>query len=236
MVQLFDVQYMIDSIPAIAKGIPVTLSITLVAFIFGAFIGLAVALLRIYRVSGLTQLVILYVSFMRGTPLVVQIFLAYYGIPVLLRVLAIQTNIGQIPAIYFVYVAFSLNVGAYLSETIRSAILSVAPGQFEAAYSIGMNTPQALSKIVLPQALAVALPNIGNQFIMLLKDTSLAFIAAVPEIMGEAKIIAGRTSQFFEVYVVAALIYWVICLICELILSLLERRSRKHTAKGAKYD
>lgn len=236
MVQLFDVQYMIDSIPAIAKGIPVTLSITLVAFIFGAFIGLAVALLRIYRVTGFTQLVILYVSFMRGTPLVVQIFLAYYGIPVLLRVLAIQTNIGQIPAIYFVYVAFSLNVGAYLSETIRSAILSVAPGQFEAAYSIGMNTPQALSKIVLPQALTVALPNIGNQFIMLLKDTSLAFIAAVPEIMGEAKIIAGRTSQFFEVYVVAALIYWVICLICELILNLLERRSRKYTAKGTEYD
>lgn len=221
---LFDVHYMIASIPAIAKGIPVSLSIALVAFICGMAIGLTVALLRLYKVPVISKIAVVYVSFMRGTPLLVQIFLAYYGVPILFRVFEASHYISDIPAIYFIYVSFSLNVGAYLSETIRAAILTIPKGQFEAAYSIGMTTPQALRKIILPQALIVALPNIGNLFIMLLKDTSLAFVASVPEIIGEAKIVAARTSQFFEAFIVAALMYWSICLIVERLLILLERR------------
>lgn len=228
MDQLLDWQYMVDSIPAIAKGIPVALTIAAVAFIIGIIIALFCALVRIYNVPVIKQIVVLYVSFIRGTPLLVQIFLSYYGIPLLLRYLnanyGTSFDISFIPAIYFIYVAFSLNTGAYLSETIRSAILSVDKGQFEACYSVGMTTAQALRRVILPQALRVGVPNIFNHFIMLLKDTSLAFAASVPEILGQAKIIAGRTSQFFEVYIVAALIYWVLCIILEQLSNVIERR------------
>lgn len=227
MEQLLDFDYMIKSIPEVAKGIPVSLLIAIVAFAFGIVIGLAVALIKIYKVPVLKQIAGFYVSFMRGTPLLVQIFLAYYGIPMVIRYTNSKYNmdydISNIPAMYFLFVSFSLNVGAYLSETIRSAINSVNVGQMEAAYSIGMTTPQALRRIIMPQAMVVALPNIGNQFIALLKDTSLAFAAAVPEIIGHAKIIAGRTSKFFEVYIVAAVLYWLICIVLERLLLYLER-------------
>lgn len=231
MNNLLDFQYMIDSLPSILKGVPASLSIALIAFLFGLIIGLFCALIRIYNVPVLRQLVIIFVSFVRGTPLLVQIFLSYYGIPIIIRALNESYNlnwdISFIPAIYFIYVAFSINAGAYLSETIRSAILAVDKGQFEACYSVGMTTSQALRRVILPQSLRVGLPNLCNHFIILLKDTSLAFAASVPEILGEAKMIAGRTSQFFEVYIVAALIYWILCTILEQISNLLERRLNK---------
>ena len=229
---ILDFSYMVQSIPAIAKGIPVSLSIAIIAFGFGIVIGLIGALAKIYNIPVLKQITAVYVSFIRGTPLLVQIFLSYYGIPLVIRYFNLQHgtewNISFIPAIYFIYVAFSLNAGAYLTETIRSAILSVDRGQIEASYSVGMTTYQSLKKIILPQALKVGLPNIGNQFIALLKDTSLAFAASVPEIIGMAKIIAGRTSQFFEVYIVAALLYWGICIVLERGMALLENRLRRN--------
>lgn len=232
MDKLLDFSYMIKSVPAIAKGIPTSLAIAFIAFLIGIIIGLFVALVKIYKVPVLYQIATVYVSFIRGTPLLVQIFLSYYGIPMVIRFLDynyhLNYDVSFIPAIYFIYVAFSLNSGAYLSETIRSAIQSVNKGQMEACYSVGMTTSQGLRRIVLPQAVTVALPNIGNHFVALLKDTSLAFAASVPEIIGKAKIIAGRTSQFFEVYIVAALLYWIICIIIERLLLFLENRFRRY--------
>lgn len=232
MENILDFEYMIESIPAIAKGIPVSLSISLIAFIIGIIVALAIALVRIYNVPFLKQLAVLYVSFVRGTPLLVQIFLSYYGIPLVIRVInqayGLNWDVSFIPAIYFIYVAFSVNTSAYLSEIIRGAILAVDKGQFEACYSVGMTSGQALRRVILPQAFKVGLPNLCNHFIMLLKDTSLAFAASVPEIIGQAKIIAGRTSQFFEVYIVAALIYWAICIILEQVSLYLERRFNRH--------
>ena len=237
MTGILDFSYMIESVPAIAKGIPISLSIALIAFIVGMGIGLGGALVKIYNIPLLKQIFGVYVSFIRGTPLLVQIFLSYYGIPLVIRQFnylhGTDINIAFIPAIYFIYVAFALNAGAYLTETIRSAILSVEKGQVEASYSIGMTTFQSLKRIILPQALKVGLPNIGNHFIALLKDTSLAFAASVPEIIGMAKIIAGRTSQFFEVYIVAALLYWIICIVLERIMNLFEMRLRK-SEKGVR--
>ena len=165
----------------------------------------------------------------------VQIMIFYYGIPILLRVIneyyGTAINISAIPAIVFMYFTFSLNEGAYLSETIRSALLSVPHGQTEAGYSLGMSTPMVLRRIIVPQALKVALPNFGNNFIGLLKDTSLAFVAAVPEILGQAKIIAGRTNRFFECYLAAALTYWVVCIILEQLFKFFESRSRRYERK-----
>jgi His/Glu/Gln/Arg/opine family amino acid ABC transporter permease subunit len=229
---LLDLDYMIQSIPRIAVGIPVSLSIAGVAFIMGILLGFATALIKIYKIPVLRRLAQVYVSFMRGTPLLVQIFLSYYGIPLILRYLegtyGWRFDISNIPAIYFMYVSFSLNVGAYLSESIRAAILSVGRGQTEAAQALGMTTPQVLRRIVIPQAAVVALPNLGNTFIALLKDTSLAFAASVPEIIGQAKITAARTSNFFEAYIVAAVMYWVICILFEQLITLGEKRLHRH--------
>jgi L-cystine transport system permease protein len=224
MGSLFDLEYTLKSIPFIARGVPVALLIAVVAFLAGCAIGLAVALIRIYPKPFLSRLAVLYVSFIRGTPLLVQIFLAYYGVPLVFIFFDAGHLVSDIPAIWFVYISFSLNVGGYMSETMRAAILAIPKGQMEAAYSLGMSTPRAMVRIVLPQAFHATLPNLGNQFIMLLKDTSLAFVTSVPEIMAEAKIIAGRTSKFFEVYIVAALMYWSICLLLEQGLRLLEKR------------
>jgi His/Glu/Gln/Arg/opine family amino acid ABC transporter permease subunit len=236
---LLDFDYMIGIIPKVATGVPISLLIACVAFIFGILIGFAIALIKIYKIPVLRQIAGVYVSFMRGTPLLVQIFLAYYGIPLVLRYLeetyGLQTDISQIPAIVFMYVSFSLNVGAYLSESIRSALLSVGRGQVEAAQSIGMTTGQILRRIIIPQAAVVAIPNLGNTFIALLKDTSLAFAASVPEIIGQAKITAARTSNFFEAYIAAALMYWVICIIFEQLLRFSEKRLRRHE-RGLQHD
>ncbi len=236
---LLDFDYMFESIPKVAAGIPISLSIACVAFLFGILIGFVIALIKINRVPVLRQIAAVYVSFMRGTPLLVQIFLAYYGIPLVLRYLndvyGWHTDISAIPAIVFMYVSFSLNVGAYLSESIRAAMLSVGRGQIEAAQSIGMTTGQTLRRIIIPQAAVVAVPNLGNTLIALLKDTSLAFAASVPEIIGQAKISAARTSKFFEAYIVAALMYWTICLILEQALRYSEKRLRKHE-RGLQHD
>lgn len=229
---LLDLDYMIQSIPRVAAGIPVSLSIACVAFIFGIVLGFVIALVKIYKVPVALQIAQVYVSFMRGTPLLVQIFLSYYGIPLILRYFSSlygwKIDISTIHAITFMYVSFSLNVGAYLSETIRAAILSVSKGQVEAAESLGMTTAQSLRRIIIPQAAVVALPNLGNSFIALLKDTSLAFAASVPEIIGQAKIAAARSSKFFEAYIVAAILYWLICIIFERLIILGERRLRRH--------
>lgn len=235
----FDLSYTIATLPVIAKGIPISLSIAIVAFVGGILLGLAGALIKIYRVPVLQRIAAVYISFMRGTPLLVQIMLAYFGIPIALNMLnqrfGIHLNISFIPAIYYMYVAFALNAGAYLTETIRSAILSIDKGQLEASYSVGMTTYQSMKRIILPQALKVGLPNIGNHFIALLKDTSLAFAASVPEIMGLAKIAGARTSRMLEAYIAAALLYWAVCIVLERLLVLTERRLSK-SERGVCHD
>ncbi|MDD6037623.1 MAG: amino acid ABC transporter permease [bacterium] len=232
MERIFDVKYLISALPHVISGIPVSLSIAVVAFFFGTMLGFIGAMAKIYKIPVLRQITVAYVSFVRGTPLVAQIFLIYYGIPVILKIvnekMGTNLNVSGIPAILFIFIAFSLNAGAYLTETIRSAILSVEKGQMEAAYSVGMTPTQTMLRIILPQALKLGLPNISNFFIGLLKDTSLAFVAAVPDIMGEAKIVAGRTSRFFEAYIDAAVIFWMICVAFELLIHVAENHTRRN--------
>lgn len=230
MDKLFDFDYMIKSIPQLIVYIPLTIWLTVVSMLLGIIVGLFTALVRIYKVPVLKQLSVFYISFIRGTPLLVQLFLTYYGIPKFLFFFQNQygwfqsVNINVIPPEIFAVLAFTTNLGAYLSETIRSAIESVERGQFEAAYSIGMTETQIMLKIVLPQALIVALPNLGNTMISTVKDTSLVFTIAITDILGAAKIIGSRTLAYFEVYVAVSLIYWVICILLERILFILERK------------
>ncbi|MCR4787379.1 MAG: amino acid ABC transporter permease [Lachnospiraceae bacterium] len=228
MGKIFDFEFMISIIPDIIKGIPYTIEIAVFAFVIGIGLGFIGALAKIYNVPVLKQLTNIYVSFVRGTPLIVQIMLIYYAIPIFVRLInqrfGTDWDISWIPALVFMLVAYSLNAGAYLTESIRASLQAVSKIQIEAAYSVGMTTWQAMRRIVIPQAIKVGLPVFANFFIGLLKDTSLAFTAAVPEIMGQAKIQAGRASRFFEAYIDAALIYWVICIILERVVAYVEKR------------
>ncbi|WHH59973.1 amino acid ABC transporter permease [Petroclostridium sp. X23] len=229
---IFDWDYMIKSIPEIARYLPVTIGIASVSIVCGLIIGLFTALVKIYQIPVLKQLAALYISFIRGTPLLVQIYIVYYGLPKVLEYVKLQynwdINISGIPAIVFVNIACAINVGAYLSETIRAAIESVDRGQIEAAYSVGMTIFQTMKRIVFPQALIVALPNFGNTFLSIIKDSSLAFIISVVEIMGQAKIIGSRQLRFFEVYIAVSLIYWVVCIVISKFIALLEQRLRRY--------
>jgi His/Glu/Gln/Arg/opine family amino acid ABC transporter permease subunit len=229
---LLDYDFMLAVLPELLRALPVTLKITGVSLVLALLVGLVTALVRIYAVPVLRQLAVVYVSFIRGTPLLVQIYLAYYGLPKVLDHLQTSRgwtlDVSGIPPIAFIYFAFTLNVGAYSSETIRAAIQAVDRGQMEAALSIGMTTWQGMRRIVLPQALSVALPSFGNTAISLIKDTSLAFLISVVELMGQAKILGARGLQFFEVYIVAALVYWAICLVVERLVAALEKRVRRY--------
>lgn len=237
--QLFDFGYAFSAIPTIAKGVPLSLAIAVVGFIIGSIFGLILSLIKIYKIPVLFQLATIYISFFRGIPVLVQIFLAYYGIPLVIRYFNQKYNlnidISNIGAIYFMYLVYSLYCAAYLSEIFRSAILSIDRGQLEASYSVGMSTTQSLIIIVLPQSLLLALPNILNFFIMLIKETSLVFAASVPEIMGMATLEADRSSKFLEVYIVAALFYWVISIFLEKVFGILEKKvTRYKKIVGAK--
>lgn len=230
--QLFDLEYTLSTIPIVAKGVPLSIAIAVVGFIIGSIIGLVLSIIRIYKIPILYQLATIYISFFRGIPVLVQIFLAYYGIPLVIRYInqkySLNIDISGIGAIYFMYLVYSLYCSAYLSEIFRSAILSIDKGQLEASYSVGMTTTQSLFIIILPQSLLIALPNILNFFIMLIKETSLVFAASVPEIMGIATLEADRSSKFLEVYITAALIYWAISIILEKIFGILENKVKKY--------
>lgn len=234
MENLLDIGFLIESFPAIVARLPITIGIAVGSMILSLFIGLATALIKIYRVPVLKTISSFYVSFIRGTPLLVQIYLVFYGIPKV--IFFFQTEYGWLqnvdvniiaPEIYAL-LAFSINLGAYLSETIRSAIESVDRGQFEAAKAIGMSPTQMMLKIIFPQALTVAIPNLGNMFISTIKDTSLVFIIGVIDIMGQAKIMGSRGLAFFEVYIAVSIIYWILCIIVERLLTLVEKRARRY--------
>lgn len=228
-VKIFDVSFLLSSFPRILAALPVTLELTLVSTVFGLLLGFGLAMVKINKPRVLTPLCALFVSFMRGTPQLVQLFLAYYGLPLVVKSLnaslGTALNINHVPAIVYAFVAFSLNESAYFSENIRAAILSVDRKEIEAAKSVGMTSAQTMLRIVLPQAIVVAVPNLGNSIISLLKGTSLAYTITIMDVMGAAKAAAGRNLRYFEVYVAVSLIYWACSLILERLVHWIEKKT-----------
>ena len=226
--KIFDASYIWEFIPKLLEALPVTLEMTVVAAIGGLVFGFLIALVKIKKIKVLNQICSVYVSFMRGTPLLVQLFLSYYGLPIVLQSVNAEFgtsfDINRIPAIVFVFIAFSLNEAAYNSETIRAAIQSVDKNEIEAGKAMGMTNFQIMRRITLPQALVVALPNFGNSLISLLKNTSLAFTVSVVDIMGKAKVVSGRNLRLFEVYIAAAIVYWIVCIIIEIASKIIEKQ------------
>lgn len=238
-VKIFDPSAMVTAFPYILEKLPVTLELTAVSAVFGLLLGFFLALVKIKRTPVLSQICAFFVSFMRGTPQLVQLFLVYYGLPLVMKevnlLLGTSINLNKIPAIIYAFTAFSLNEAAYFSETIRSAILSVDVKEIEAAKSIGMTGAQTMLHVILPEAVVVAIPNVGNGIIGLLKGTSLAFTITIMELMGAAKAAAGSNLRYFEVYIVVSCIYWACCLVIEQLVKWIEKRTNVLEKKVPEY-
>lgn len=203
--EIFNLRVVFEAIPGILKELPNTILLTLAGAFFGLLLALLFAIVKINRVKILYPIQALFVSFLRGTPILVQLMLTYYGIPLLLK--AINQQYGT---------AFNINdVPAYASETIRAAILSVDAGEIEAAKSLGMTNAQVYRRIIIPNAAVVATPTLINSLIGLTKGTSLAFYAGVLEIFAQAKIMSGNDSRYFERFISVSLIYWAINILIE---------------------
>ncbi|WP_028402483.1 amino acid ABC transporter permease [Ectobacillus panaciterrae] len=199
-----------------------TIPLTLITFILGLILATVTALFRISGNRILEWIARVYVSIIRGTPLLVQLFIIFYGLP------TIGVIIDPFPA---AVIGFSLNVGAYASEIIRASILSIPKGQWEAAYTIGMSYRQALQRVILPQAGRVSVPPLSNTFISLVKDTSLASLILVTEMFRKAQEIAATNYEFLIVYSLAGLIYWVICFLLSVVQQALEKRMGRYVSR-----
>lgn len=193
--------------------------LSLSGMFFGLLLGFGLALLRLYAFWPLQWLARVYVSFFRGTPLLVQLFMIYYGLPQL------GIQLDPLPA---ALIGFSLNMAAYTAEILRAAIASIDRGQWEAAASIGMGRAQTLYRAILPQAARTALPPLGNSFISLVKDTALAATIQVPELFRQAQLITARTFEIFTMYLAAALIYWLLASVLAYFQGRLEHRVNRH--------
>jgi cystine transport system permease protein len=183
--------------------------------VFGLILGFILALMRLSHFWPLSWLSRFYVSVFRGTPLIAQLFMIYYGLP------QFGIELDPIPA---AMIGLSLNTAAYTSETLRAAISSIEKGQWEAAASIGMSPWQTLRRVILPQAARTALPPLGNSFIGLVKDTSLAATIQVPELFRQAQLVTSRTLEVFTMYLAASVIYWVLATVLSFLQNRLEDR------------
>lgn len=195
--------------------ITVTIPLAAISFVVGLVIALVVALARLSETRVINWLARVYISIIRGTPLLVQLFIIFYALP----------ELGiKVPPFPAAVVAFSLNVGGYAAEIIRSAILSVPKGQTEAAQTIGMNYRTTMRRIILPQAARNAVPGLSNTLISLVKDTSLASTILVTELLRVAQLAAAPTFEFFALYTTAAIYYWIVCLVLSALQNRLESR------------
>lgn len=207
--------------PILIGAVTGTIPLALASFGLGLMLALLVALMRLSRNPVLAAVARGYISVIRGTPLLVQLFVIFYGLP------SIGITISPWPS---AIIAFSLNVGGYAAEVIRAAILSVPKGQWEAGHTIGMSRRQSLVRIILPQAARVSVPPLSNTFISLVKDTSLASLILVTELFRQAQQVAAFSQEFMLLYLEAAVIYWIICLALAGGQSMLEQRLDRYVA------
>jgi len=207
--------------PLVSGALVGTIPLALASFVLGLLIALGIALMRLSRIKLVSGIARVYISIIRGTPLLVQLFVIFYGLP------SLGIKIDPWPS---AIIAFALNVGGYAAEVIRAAILSVPKGQWEAGHTIGMSRAQTLRRIILPQAARVSVPPLSNTFISLVKDTSLASLILVTELFKQAQKIAAFTSEFMLLYMEAAVIYWVICLALSSGQNVIEKRLDRYVA------
>ncbi len=213
-----------DNIPKIVPYLTVTFSVVIYATVFGVLLGFLIALIKIKKVPIVSRIFSVYVSFMRGTPMLVQLMLIYYGLPAFIDSV-FGTNINrEWNKVIFAYITFILNQGAFLSAIFYSAITAIPIGQLEAGYSVGLTGFQSFRRILLPQAVRIALPTFGSDLVGLFQNSSLVFLIGVTDIMGRAKTIGTATKHVVEAYAFVAVIYIVISLLIRFVFSLTNQR------------
>ncbi|KRU15699.1 MULTISPECIES: amino acid ABC transporter permease [Bacillus] len=207
------------SFPFVMKGIWLTLLISFVSMFFGTILGFFIALARMANTWMLRLPARLYISFMRGVPILVILFILYFGFP----------YIGiEFTAVTAAIIGFSFNSAAYIAEINRAALSSVPSGQVEASKSLGLSYWQTMRGVILPQSVRIALPPLTNVMLDLIKASSLAAMITVPELFQQAKIVGGREFDYMTMYILVALIYWGICSVVSLLQDFLEKRYAKY--------
>ncbi len=217
----FDFNYMLELLPILLRYLGTTMEMAIWGGVFALILAVVLANIRVFKIPVLDQLTQLYISFFRGTPLLVQLFLLYYGLP---QIFPLMVGIDAFTA---AVIGLTLHFAAYMAESIRAAIIGIDRSQMEASLSIGMTTRQAMQRIILPQATRVALPSLMNYFIDMIKSTSLAFTLGVAEIMARAQMEASSSFRFFEAFLAVALIYWGVVVILTRIQLVAENRLNK---------
>lgn len=217
----FDIDATIEVLTSMVQALPVTLSLSFLVLFLSFLLGAIFALIEYLDIRVLSKLVKVYTSFFRGTPLVAQLFFFYFGLPALFPAfLAINGYIATV-------IIMSMNSAAYIKEAIRGALFGVDKGQVEAGMSLGYKENQIIQLIVIPQALRIAVPSLANCFIDIIKGSSLAFTVGVIEITAAAKLYSASTLNFFEGYAGLIVMYWIITIIMERLLRLLEFKLNK---------
>ncbi|MBE6354920.1 amino acid ABC transporter permease [Treponema sp.] len=226
-----DYGFMVSIIPVVVKALPVTLEFTVISLLFASVIALVFGTVLIRKVFILNKLVLFFNTFLKGVPLIVQLLFCYYAIPYVLE--KADGIFGwhydpRAPSYFaFAVVAFAFNYGAYLTDVVVSSYGAVDKGQYEAACAVGMTPFQAMIHIVVPQALVISLPNLGNYFMWLLKATSLASVVNVFEMLSVAKASTAENYAILEGYLVAAGVYWIVCFFAEKLISKLNVRMKR---------
>ncbi|MCC8066305.1 MAG: amino acid ABC transporter permease [Clostridiales bacterium] len=225
-------QFMIEDIPVVLSALPVTLALTFVSLFFALVVAVLFGACILKRIPLLRQLVVALNTFIKGVPLIVQLLFCYYALPYVLQMFdgffGYEYNPRNPSYFGFAVVALAMNYGAYLTDVVVSSYRAVDRGQLEAAYSIGMSGLQAHVRIVIPQAVAISFPNLANYFMWLLKATSLASVVNVFELLATARASTAVNYAILEGYLVAAGIYWVVCILAERGLNLLSRRMNRY--------
>ena len=224
---MFDTEYLFSVLKILVTYLPTTLRISVISLLCSLVISVPVVLLQIKKVPVLGKLTSVYVLIARACPVMIQIYLVYFGIPLFILYLKqCGYGIGMVsfqPEVLAI-IALSINFGAYISQVLRAALLSVDKGQMEAALSVGMSWMAGFRRIVLPQAARYALPPLGNQFLSLIKSTSILFCISVEELMAGAKLEGANTYRYLEIYCVAADIYWVLCFCIERVIGVISKK------------
>ena len=227
----FDPAYVFKHFGFVLQGLPITIGVSLAAIFFATILALVGAVARLSTNSIAQGISGFYVSIIRGTPLLIQIYIIYLGLPQIGHTL-VEKGFPQVGHLFILtalqsgILALSLNYGAYMTEIFRAGIQSISGGQREAAESIGMNRVQILRRVILPQAVRVIIPDIANQFIAMQKDSALVSYMGIWEMTYRANRFARQDSKFMEMFVVAAILYWLLTIVSSWFEGLLEKRMR----------
>ena len=226
---MIDLSFFLRTFLALWKAVPTTLLVTAVSLAVGVVLGFLIALARIHKIKVLSQICSVYVSLIRGTPVVLQILVMYSLVPSALNAFFKKTgssiDIFALNPIFYAFGVFSLSMAALLSEVFRSALLTIHKGQLEAGYTSGLTYAQTFRRIIIPQALVAALPNLCNATVNLIKNTSLAFMMTVKDVTAVAKIEASFGYNYIEAYLDIFIIYIIICSVVQQLFKRWEKRA-----------